>query len=168
MVLSDTHQHEPVIILYICIPFLLGLPKGLSGKASTCQCRSHSELSPWIRKIPWRRKWQPTPVFLPGKFHGQRSWAGYNPRGHKESDKPAWLSTHMVPSLLSLPSPLPSLSLVTGRRAGLPMLRSSFLLAIRFPCDRVYMSVPLSHFVLASPSAAVSSSPFSISESPFL
>ena len=36
---------------------------------------------------PWRRKWQPTPVLLPGEFHGQRSLVGYNPRGHKESDK---------------------------------------------------------------------------------
>ena len=42
--------------------------------------------SPWVGKIPWRRKWQPTPVFLPGKFHGQRSLAGYSPWGHKESD----------------------------------------------------------------------------------
>ena len=40
----------------------------------------------WIRKIPWRRKWQPTPVFLPEKFHGQRSLAGYSPWGHKDSD----------------------------------------------------------------------------------
>ena len=36
-------------------------------------------VSSWVRKIPWRRKWQPTPVFLPGGFHGQRSLAGYNP-----------------------------------------------------------------------------------------
>ena len=41
---------------------------------------------PWVGKIPWRRAWQPTPVFLPGKFHGQRSLAGYSPRGHKKSD----------------------------------------------------------------------------------
>ena len=41
---------------------------------------------PWVRKILWRRKWQPTPVFLPGKSHGQRSLTGYNPLGHKESD----------------------------------------------------------------------------------
>ena len=41
---------------------------------------------PWVRKIPWRRKWQPTPVFLPGKSQGQRSLAGYSPWGHKESD----------------------------------------------------------------------------------
>ena len=40
----------------------------------------------WVRKIPWRRKWLPTPVFLPGEFHGQRSLAGYSPWGHKESD----------------------------------------------------------------------------------
>ena len=41
---------------------------------------------PWVRKIPWRRKWQPTPVLLPGKFHGQRSLVGYSPWGLKESD----------------------------------------------------------------------------------
>ena len=40
----------------------------------------------WVRKIPWRRKWQPTPVFLPGKSNGQRSLAGYSPWGCKESD----------------------------------------------------------------------------------
>ena len=39
-----------------------------------------------IRKIPWRRAWQPTPVFLPGESHGQRSLAGYSPQGRKESD----------------------------------------------------------------------------------
>ena len=41
--------------------------------------------NPWIKKIPWRRKWQPTPVFLPGEFHGQRSLAGYSPWGHKRA-----------------------------------------------------------------------------------
>ena len=40
----------------------------------------------WIRNIRWRRKWQPTPVFLPGKFHGQKSLTGYSPWGCKESD----------------------------------------------------------------------------------
>ena len=42
--------------------------------------------NPWVGKIPWRRKWQPTPVPLPGKSHGQRSLVGYSPWGHKESD----------------------------------------------------------------------------------
>ena len=41
---------------------------------------------PWVRKISWRRKWQPTPVLLPGEFHWQRSLAGYSPWGHKESN----------------------------------------------------------------------------------
>ena len=44
------------------------------------------EFDPWVRKISWRRKWQPTPVFLPGKFHGQRNLEGYSPWGHKELD----------------------------------------------------------------------------------
>ena len=49
------------------------------------RCRRHG-FSPWVGKIPWSRKWQPTPVFLSGKSHGQRSWAGYHPWGHKELD----------------------------------------------------------------------------------
>ena len=61
------------------------VPGGASGKESTCQCRRHG-FDPWVRKIPWNRKWQSTPVFLPGKFHGQRSLAGYSPRGCKELD----------------------------------------------------------------------------------
>ena len=43
-------------------------------------------LIPEVRKIPWRRAWQPTPVFSPGEFHGQRSLVGYSPWGCKESD----------------------------------------------------------------------------------
>ena len=46
---------------------------------------------PWVGKIPWRKEWQLTPVFLPGKFHRQRSLVGYSPWGHKESDKTEWL-----------------------------------------------------------------------------
>jgi len=42
------------------------------------------EFNPWVRKIPWRRAWQPTPVFLPGESHGQRSLVGYSPWGCKE------------------------------------------------------------------------------------
>ena len=41
---------------------------------------------PWVRKFPWRRKWQPTPLFLPGKFHGQRGLEVCRPWGHEESD----------------------------------------------------------------------------------
>ena len=67
------------------------LPRWLSGKESACQCRRLG-FHPWIRKIPWRRKWQPTPVFLPKKSHGQRSLAGYNPWSHRVRHD--WLSTH--------------------------------------------------------------------------
>ena len=44
---------------------------------------------PWVGMIPWRRKWQPAPAFLPGEVHGQRSLVGYGPLGHKESDMSA-------------------------------------------------------------------------------
>ena len=49
---------------------------GVSGKEPTCQCRRHKrqEFNPWVRKIPWRRTWPLTPVFLPGESHGQRAW----------------------------------------------------------------------------------------------
>ena len=61
------------------------IPWWLSSKESACQCRK-PELDSWLGKIPWRRKWQPTPVFLPGESHEQRDLVGYSPRGHKESD----------------------------------------------------------------------------------
>ena len=63
-----------------------GLPWWLSGKESASQCRRHG-FDPWIGKTLWRRKWQLTPVFLPGKPHGQRSLAAYHLGGHKESDR---------------------------------------------------------------------------------
>ena len=59
-----------------------GLLWWLSDKESTCQCRK-LRLDPWVRKIPWKRKWQPTPVFLPGKSYGKRSLVSYSPWGCK-------------------------------------------------------------------------------------
>ena len=63
----------------------LWLSRWLSGKESTCRCRSR-RCSPWVGKIPWGRKWQPTPMFLPGKSRRQRRMVGYSPRGCKELD----------------------------------------------------------------------------------
>ena len=62
----------------------MGFPGGSEVKASACN--AGDTFDPWIGKIPWRRKWQPTPVFLPGESHGQRSLVGYSLRGRKESD----------------------------------------------------------------------------------
>ena len=62
-----------------------GFPDGSEVKASACTAGDLGSI-PGSGKIPWRRKWQPTPVFLPGESHGRRSLVGYNPRGHKESD----------------------------------------------------------------------------------
>ena len=67
-------------------PGCLRLPWWLNGKESACQCRRRG-FSSWVRKIPWRRKWQPTPVSLPGKSHGQRSLVGYSPWGHDWATK---------------------------------------------------------------------------------
>ena len=63
-------------------------PGGASGKESTCQCRRHKRqmFKLWIGKIPWRRAWQPTLVFLPWESHGQMSLADYSPCGCEESD----------------------------------------------------------------------------------
>ena len=59
-----------------------GLQCGGSGIEPACQCKRHG-FDPWVRKMPWRRKWQPTPVFLPGESHGQRSLVDYSPWDRK-------------------------------------------------------------------------------------
>ena len=63
---------------------------------------SYTRFSPWFRKIPWTREWQPTPLVLPGEFLGQRSLVGYSPWGCKELDTTERLS-HFFQSLFSLP-----------------------------------------------------------------
>ena len=65
-----------------------GLPRWCSGKEFACQCRRHKrhEFDPLVGKILWKRKWQPAPLFLPGKSHGQRSLEGYSSWGLKELD----------------------------------------------------------------------------------
>ena len=62
----------------------LGLPGWLSGK-ECLQCR-RCGFNPWVGKIPWSKKWQPTPVFLPEKSQGQGGLVGYSPKGGKEWD----------------------------------------------------------------------------------
>ena len=63
-------------------PYCVESLRWLSGKESSCQCRSLG-FDPWVGKIPCRRKWQPTPVFLPGKSRGQKNLEGYRLWAHE-------------------------------------------------------------------------------------
>ena len=66
-------------ILIFPVYSIYGLPR-----RRQCRRRKRCGFNPWVGKIPWRRAWQPTPEFLPGESHGQRSLAVYSPWGHKE------------------------------------------------------------------------------------
>ena len=84
------------IAFHYCLCLHWNFPVGRDGESICLQCR-RLRFDPWVGKIPWRRKWQPTPVFLPGKSHGRRSLVDYSPWGCKESD------TRGATSLLQLP-----------------------------------------------------------------
>ena len=77
---------------------ILGFPGGATIKESASQCRRYG-FDPWVRKIPWRREWPPTPVLLPGKFHGQRSLESSNPWGCRV--KHNWTGTQWLYRLLT-------------------------------------------------------------------
>ena len=62
--------------IYVCI----GFPCSSVGKESACNARDPG-FDPWVGKVPWRKKWQLTPAFLPGKSHGQRSLVSCSPQG---------------------------------------------------------------------------------------
>ena len=87
-----------VVLSHCCALFAWsGFPNGSVGKESDYnagdrRCRFDS----WVRKIPWGKKWQPSPVFLPEKSHGQRSLASYSQWGHKESDRAEQLSMSTI------------------------------------------------------------------------
>jgi len=85
------HVYPSVHHLFLMYTNIQGFLGGASSKEHTCQCRRHKRcgFDAWIRKIPWRRKWQPTSVFLPGESHGQRSLAGYTV--HRVAKSQAWL-----------------------------------------------------------------------------
>ena len=67
------------------LPCKMGFPGGSAGKESACNAGDPGSV-PGLGRFPWRRAWQPTPVFFPGESHKQRSLAAYSPWGHKESD----------------------------------------------------------------------------------
>jgi len=66
-----------------------GFLGGISGKEASYQCHrsNRCKFNPWVRKIPWRRAWQPTSVFLPEEYYEQRSLVGYSPQSCTESQR---------------------------------------------------------------------------------
>ena len=64
---------------------LMGFPGDTSGKESAHRKYKRCRFNPWVGKIPWKSIWQPTPLFLPGESHVQKSMEGYSPQGRKDS-----------------------------------------------------------------------------------
>ena len=75
---THTHTRTHDLLFWMCVSCIRRLSRWFSGKEATSQCRRRW-FDPWVRKSPWRRKWQPNLVFLPGKSHGQRSLVGNSP-----------------------------------------------------------------------------------------
>ena len=73
----------------------MGFPGGASDKESIYCCRrcKRNGSDPWVRKMPWGRKWQPAPAFLLGEFQAQRSLEGCSPQGHRKSDMTEYTRT---------------------------------------------------------------------------
>ena len=106
--------------------YIYRLSQRLSGKESIClQCRRHRRhgFNPCGRKIPWRRAWQPTTVFLPEESHGQRNLEGYSPWGHKELDTTGRLNNnntiHEDSTLMTRSPQKPGLIMPSHWRLGL-------------------------------------------------
>ena len=82
-------------IINTVVCHIWGFPDGSAVKnPPECRRRRRHRFDPWVRKIPWRWKWQPTPVFLPGKSHGQRIPTGYSSWGCTELDMTEQLSRY--------------------------------------------------------------------------
>ena len=93
---------------------------GFPGSSYTKESASKPRFSPWVGKIPWRRKWLPTPVFLPGEPRGQRSLVGCSPWARKQSDATERLTFHFHFS----PSTLCSSKELASGRSGRDLLVS--------------------------------------------
>ena len=98
------HQVDSLDLFLSWASLVAQMVKKKKKKKNRVQCGS-PRINPWVGKIPWRREWQPTPVFLPGEFHRQRSLAGYSPWGRKELDRTEYLTLSLVlVFVLSTPS----------------------------------------------------------------
>ena len=99
----QSHTYLPVVLFCLIAHFPAGFHGGSDGKKNICPQFVRPRFNPWVRKIPWSSKWQPTPVCLPGEFCGERSLAGYSPWGHKESDTTEWIILSHFPTVLFHP-----------------------------------------------------------------
>ena len=83
---SDRQGESSSVSSFMLSIRALGFLDGASGKEPACQCRRYRRcgFDLWVGKRPWRREWQPSPVFFPGETQRQRSLVGYSPWGHKE------------------------------------------------------------------------------------
>ena len=134
-------EHKPYC-QYI-FSWVLDFPGGCVKESASKHRRCGFD--PWIRKIPWRRKWKPTPVFLPGKSHEQRSLMGYSPWAHKESDTQFSSVTQSCPTLCdSMDHSMP----------GFPVHHQLLELTQSMSMDLV---LPLNHLILCHPLLLLSS-----------
>ena len=116
----STMRHA-LCLFYICCLTLRGLPRRFSSKESASQCRRLKRygFDLWVQSLsqggPWGRKWQSTPVFLSGKFHGRRTQMSYSPWSHKESNMSECTHTHIniLLQLLHMLSIHPCIPLLT-------------------------------------------------------
>ena len=94
-----------MFIVFLFQYLVPGFPDGASGKEPTCQCRRFKRwgFDPWVGKIPWRRTWQTTPVFLPGKSHDRGAWQATIHRVAQSQTRLKWLSIQVpIPSTQSI------------------------------------------------------------------
>ena len=152
---SHSHPYYKFLFLgprcFLFPIFKIGFPRWLSNKDSACKAGDMDSFNPWVGKIPWRRKWQPTPVFLPGESQGQRSLAGYIFFFN-------W-SIIALPCCVSFccyanqymhpPSHLysPQPQAITEHGAEIPVLDSRFPLAICFTRGNSHGSFPISQLI---------------------
>ena len=123
--------------IYIPTNIAWGLPRWHNDKESVCQCRRRKRLgfNSWVRKISQSRKWQPTPVLLPGKFHRQRSLVDYNPWGCKSWTRQStytqqWVRVPLSSSSSTLTCYLWIIVILTGVRWYLTVVLNCIFLVI--------------------------------------
>ena len=128
---------------------IYSLPWWLRGWSVCLQCRRPG-FNPWVGKIPWRRKWQLTPVFLPGESHGWRSLVGYSPWGCKESDTTEWLHYRYLYIVVLVTQLCPSLcALMDCRWQGFSVhgiLQARKLEWVANPFSSVYISMDINYY----------------------